>query len=102
MKTDGKSGFTLVEVLIVLVIMAILVGTAVASVGAGMKSAKIRDAARAVQLYARHAKAIALLKQRPVVLTIEEIAELMDLERSTVSRNKRKLCLKLWQRLKKT
>ena len=33
-------------------------------------------------------------------MTIEEIAELMDLERSTVSRNKRKLCLKLWQKLR--
>ena len=33
------------------------------------------DATRAVQQYAGHARAIALLKQRPVVLTIEEFVE---------------------------
>ncbi len=70
-----KSGFTLIEVLVALVIVGILVGTAVVSFGAGVKSAQMADATRAVQQYAGHARAIALLKQRPVVLTIEEIEE---------------------------
>lgn len=80
-----KRGFTLIEILIALVIMAIIVGTAVASVGAGMKSARLTDAARAVQQYARHAKAVALLKQRPVVLTFEEIVENGEFVKSRVS-----------------
>ncbi len=70
-----KSGFTLIEILVALVIVGILVGTAVVSFGAGIKSAQMADATRAVQQYAGHARAIALLKQRPVVLTIEEIVE---------------------------
>ena len=71
----NRRGFTLIEVLVVLIIMAILVGTAVTSLSAGLKSAHMRDATRAVQQYVRHAKAVALLKQRPVVLTFEEITE---------------------------
>ena len=70
-----KNGFTLIEILVALVIVGILVGTAAVSLGAGVKSAQMADAARAVQQYAGHARAIALLKQRPVVLTITEIAE---------------------------
>ena len=80
-----KRGFTLIEILIALVIMAIIVGTAVASVGSGMKAARLSDAARAVQQYARHAKAVALLKQRPVVLTFEEIVENGEFIKSRVS-----------------
>ena len=65
--------------------MAVIMGTAVVSVSAGLKSARVRDAARAVQLYARHAKAVALLKQRPVVLTFEEVNENGEFVKSRVS-----------------
>lgn len=70
-----KSGFTLIEILVALVIVGILVGTAAVSLGAGVKSAQMADATRAVQQCAGHARAIALLKQRAVVLTIEEVVE---------------------------
>lgn len=80
-----RDGFTLIEVLVVMIIMAILVGTAVLSLGAGLKSARMRDAARTVEQYIRHAKAVALLKQRPVVITFEEIAEDGVFARSRVS-----------------
>lgn len=70
-----KNGFTLIEILVALVIVGILVGTAMVSFGAGIRSARMADATRAVQQYAGHARAIALLKQRPVVFTIEEISE---------------------------
>ncbi len=80
-----KKGFTLVEIIIVLAIMAIITGSAVLSVGAGMKSAKLRDAARTVQQYTRHAKAVALLKQRPVVLLFEEVMENGEFVKSRVS-----------------
>lgn len=65
--------------------MAIVVGTAVASVAAGMRSARLGEAARAVQQYARHAKAVALLKQRPVVLTFEEIFDGGEFLKSRIS-----------------
>jgi len=80
-----RSGFTLVEIIIVLAIMAVIMGSAVMSVGTGMKSARLRDAARAVQLYTRHAKAVALLKGRPVVLQFEEVMENGEFVKSRIS-----------------
>lgn len=70
-----RRGFTLVEVLVALAIMAILIGSAAVNLGAGMRSTHVRDASRAVQQYVRHAKSVALLKQRPAVLKFEEITE---------------------------
>ena len=81
----NRRGFTLIEVLVVLIIMAVLVGTAVTSLSAGLKSARMRDATRAVQQYVRHAKAVALLKQRPVVITFEEISENGEFVKSRIS-----------------
>ena len=85
MKNSARSGFTLIEVIIVLVIMAVIMGTAVLSVSSGMRSAAVRDAARTVQLYVRHAKAVALLKQRPVVLQFEEVNENGEFVKSRIS-----------------
>ena len=70
---SSKRGFTLVEVIIVLVMMAAIVGTAVLSVGSGVRTANQRNATRGVLQYIRHARAIALLKSRPVVVTFEEV-----------------------------
>lgn len=80
-----KRGFTLIEVLVVLMIMGLLVGTAVINFGAGLQASKLRDANRTVYQYVRHARAVALLKQRPVVLRIEEIAENGEFVKSRVS-----------------
>jgi prepilin-type N-terminal cleavage/methylation domain-containing protein len=85
LKNSARSGFTLIEVIIVLVIMAVIMGTAVLSVSSGMRSAAVRDAARTVQLYVRHAKAVALLKQRPVVLQFEEVNENGEFVKSRIS-----------------
>lgn len=80
-----KRGFTLIEIIIVLSIIAVILGSAVANVAVGMKSARLRDAARTVQLYTRHAKAVALLKGRPVVLQFEEVMENGEFSKSRVS-----------------
>lgn len=85
MKSTARSGFTLVEVIIVIVIMAVIMGSALMSVTAGMRSAAVRDAARTVQQYVRHAKAVALLKQRPVVLQFEEVNENGEFVKSRIS-----------------
>ncbi len=70
-----KSGFTLLEILVALFIVGILVGTAVVGLDAGKKAIQMADAMRAVEQCARHARSVALLKQRSVVLTIEEVVE---------------------------
>jgi prepilin-type N-terminal cleavage/methylation domain-containing protein len=85
LKSAARSGFTLIEVIIVIVIMAVVMGSAVMSVTAGMRSAAVRDAARTVQQYVRHAKAVALLKQRPVVLQFEEVNENGEFVKSRIS-----------------
>ncbi len=82
---SGRAGFTLIEIIIVLVIMAVITGTAVLSVGRGLKDARARDAARVVQQYVRHAKAVALLKGRPTVLNIEEVCEGGEFLKSRIS-----------------
>lgn len=81
----ARGGFTLIEIIVVVLIMAVMLGTAVLTVGTGVKSAHLRDAARTVQMYTRHAKAVALLKQRPVVLLFEEISENGEFVKSRIS-----------------
>ena len=71
-----RRGFTLVEVLVALAIMAILIGTAAVNLGAGLRSTHVRDATRAVQQFVRHAKSVALLKQRGYRLTSATAADL--------------------------
>lgn len=68
-----RAGFTLIEIIIVLVIMAILVGTAALSVVSGIKNANMRDAVRTTVGFIRHARAVALVKQKPVALAFEEV-----------------------------
>jgi len=85
MKTVVQNGFTLIEVIVVLVLMAILVGTAVLNVGRGLKSARLQEAGRVVTQYARHARAVALLKGKPTVLTVEEIREGGEFTKSRIS-----------------
>ena len=64
-----KAGFTLIELLVVLAIIGAMVSIAVASVTGGRDAAHIRDASRSVVQMSRYATSLALLRQRPVVVT---------------------------------
>ena len=64
-----RRGFTLIELLVVLAIIAVMVSLAVASVTGGREAAHVRDASRAVLQMSRYATSLALLRQRPVVVT---------------------------------
>ncbi len=64
-----RRGFTLIELLVVLAIIAVMVSIAVASVTGGRDAAHVRDASRAVLQMSRYASSLALLRQRPVVVT---------------------------------
>lgn len=67
--TVRRSGFTLIEILIVVGIIAIMLASAVMSVASGRGAVKVKEATRGVVQLSRYASSLALLRQRPVVIT---------------------------------
>ena len=64
-----RAGFTLIEILIVVGIIAIMLASAVMSVASGRGAVKVKEATRGVVQLSRYASSLALLRQRPVVIT---------------------------------
>ena len=64
-----RAGFTLIEILIVVGIIVIMLATAVMSVASGRGAVQVKEATRGVVQLSRYAYALALLRQRPVVVT---------------------------------
>jgi prepilin-type N-terminal cleavage/methylation domain-containing protein len=67
-----RAGFTLIEILIVVGIIAIMLASAVMSVASGRGAVKVKEATRGVVQLSRYASALALLRQRPVVVTFHK------------------------------
>ena len=68
-----RRGFTLIELLVVVAVVAAMLGAAVLSVSTGTQSARLRNAVRGVKQFGRHARAMALLRQAPYVMTVSEV-----------------------------
>ncbi len=66
-----RNGYTLVEMSLVLVIIAILSGVAVAKLAPGLESSRIRRAATIVAADLRYAQAMAARQRAPVVIIIQ-------------------------------
>ena len=64
-----RAGFTLIEIMIVVGIIAIMLASAVMSVASGRGAVRVKEATRGVIQLSRYASALALLRQRPVVIT---------------------------------
>ena len=64
-----RAGFTLIEIMIVVGIIAIMLASAVMSVASGRGAVQTQEATRGVIQLSRYAAALALLRQRPVVVT---------------------------------
>ena len=64
-----KRGFTLIELLIVVAIIGMMMAGALLSLDSGRGAAHLREASRGVAQMAHYANALALLRQRPVVVT---------------------------------
>ena len=64
-----RAGFTLIEIMIVVGIIAIMLASAVMSVASGRGAVQVKEATRGVIQLSRYAAALALLRQRPVVVT---------------------------------
>ena len=67
-----RAGFTLIEILIVVGIIAIMLASAVMSVASGRGAVHVKEATRGVVQLSRYASALALLRQRPVVVTFHK------------------------------
>ncbi len=61
-------GFTLIEVLIVVAIIGVMLASAVVNIMSGRGAAHMKEAARGVAQMCHYASALALLRQRPVVV----------------------------------
>ena len=64
-----RAGFTLIEIMIVVGIIAIMLLSAVMSVASGRSAVQTKEATRGVIQLSRYASSLALLRQRPVVVT---------------------------------
>ena len=64
-----KRGFTLIELLIVVAIIGVMMAGALLNLGSGRDIARLKEASRGVAQMAHYANALALLRQRSVVLT---------------------------------
>ncbi len=64
-----KRGFTLIELLVVVAIIGVMMAGALLTLGSGRDIAHLKEASRGVAQMAHYANALALLRQRPVVLS---------------------------------
>ncbi len=64
-----KRGFTLIELLVVVAIIGVMMAGALLTLGTGRDIAHLKEASRGVAQMAHYANALALLRQRPVVLS---------------------------------
>jgi len=74
-RTDKTGGFTLVELLVVVAIIAIMLSTAALSVGSGTTAVRMKNAVRSVWQLSGYARTMALLRQHAVVVTYSEVWE---------------------------
>ena len=80
----ARRGFTLVELLVVVLIIGLMLATAALSVGAGTASAQMKNAVRSVWHLSGYARTMALLRQHPVVITYTEVWEGNDFVKSQI------------------
>ena len=74
-RTDRLGGFTLVELLVVVAIIAVMLSTAALSVGSGTAAVRMKNAVRSVWQLSGYARTMALLRQHAVVVTYSEVWE---------------------------
>ena len=80
----ARRGFTFIELLAVVLIIAVMLSAAVVSVAAGTKATRMQNAVRSVWKLSGYARTMALLRQHPVVVTYSEEWEGDDFVQSKI------------------
>lgn len=75
----GHAGFTLFEVLLVVVIIGIAAGVAIPMFAQSFRGAKLRNSIRTVLMVHRHARSKAVLGQRYMVVLFDEVKNTVEL-----------------------
>ena len=69
-KTTGKGGFTLIEVILVVVISLILMGVSLPYFAHAYKGSKLRIAARTVNRMTRYARSMAIMREKTMTVAL--------------------------------
>lgn len=70
--TEKQRGFTLLELLVVLLLVGIIAAIVSLSIGVAQKKTKLRDVARRAYLQMRHAREVAVLEKKYVSISISD------------------------------
>jgi prepilin-type N-terminal cleavage/methylation domain-containing protein len=75
----SRRGFTLIEILVVIVIMALAAGIALPGFVRGMKGAQLRTASRTVIMAHKYARSTSVLRQVPMALLLDREASELEI-----------------------
>lgn len=70
--TDKRSGFTLIEVVLVLVIIVIVAGISVPYFGGSIGASKLRSAGRSISHLAQFSRSMAIMRQQTIIMVIDK------------------------------
>ncbi|RMG03462.1 MAG: type II secretion system protein GspH [Nitrospirae bacterium] len=83
---EKQYGFTLLELLVVLVLVGIIAAIVSLSIGVAQKKTQLRDAARRAYLQIRHAREVAVLEKKYVSLSISDEGDAYTIRSGTESK----------------
>ena len=88
LKTEGRgniSGFTMIELLLVIVIIGVAIGVVMPSLVTSIRGQRLKTAAHTMVTVARYARSMAVLKQTDLTLSFNLASGQVDLTSTNVS-----------------
>ncbi len=76
-RSESTSGFTLIEVILVLVVIVIISGIALPNISGSYGNAKLRNAASNIERLSRYARGMAILREQNLAMVIDTEKQLI-------------------------